>query len=295
MGYLFLSVALFAGATKGYCGKKIGAFTSGFASAAMANTIRMALCLVIGFAIIVLGGDLSVLMIGEKALCISALSGISTAAFVVTWLLAVRKSAYMMLDVFLMLGVLVPILLSGILFNEAIKPTQWVGMGALFAAAALMCSYNNSIKTKINPMSFLLLVLCGVSNGIADFSQKLFVKRVADGSVAAFNFYTYVFAAGILLITFLLSKRGEPTCAKVDVKRIFKYIFIMACCLFANSYFKTLAAERMDAVLLYPLNQGCSLMLSTAMAAILFKEKLKAKAAIGILIAFIGLLFINLF
>ena len=41
---------------------------------------------------------------------ISALSGISTAIFVVSWLISVKKSAYMMLDIFLTLGTLVPMI-----------------------------------------------------------------------------------------------------------------------------------------------------------------------------------------
>jgi multidrug transporter EmrE-like cation transporter len=68
----------------------------------------------------------------------------------------------------------------------------------------------------------------------------------------------------------------------------------MALCLFANSYFKTLAAARLDAVLMYPLNQGAALILSSAMASLLFREKLTAKAIAGIVLAFAGLVIINL-
>lgn len=67
----------------------------------------------------------------------------------------------------------------------------------------------------------------------------------------------------------------------------------MAICLYANSYFKTLASEHLSAVLLYPLNQGCALILSAVMAAVLFRERLTAKAVFGILTAFAGLLIIN--
>ena len=69
---------------------------------------------------------------------------------------------------------------------------------------------------------------------------------------------------------------------------------MMALCLFANSYFKTLAAGYLSAVLLYPLNQGCALILSAFMSATLFKEKLTLKAVIGMITAFAGLLIINL-
>ncbi len=68
----------------------------------------------------------------------------------------------------------------------------------------------------------------------------------------------------------------------------------MALCLFANSFFKTLAAQHLSSVLLYPLLQGSALILSTIMSAVFFKEKLTAKCIVGIVIAFIGLIIINM-
>lgn len=294
MGYLFLGLALFAGVTKGFCGKKTSGYTKDFGDAILANCIRMLLCIVIGLALILATEAPAALMPDGKMLLISALSGVSTAAFVVSWLVSVKKSAYMMLDIFLMLGVLIPLVLSSVFFGEGIKFTQWLGMAVLLVAVVIMCSYNNSIKTKITPLSFLLMLFCGCASGIADFSQKLFIKQIPDGSAAVFNFYTYLFAAVILVIAYVVTKKKGDSAEKADFKKIFWYIFIMAVCLFANSYFKTLAASRLSAVLLYPLNQGCALLLAALMAAVFFKEKLTLKAIIGILIAFVGLLIINL-
>ena len=57
---------------------------------------------------------------------------------------------------------------------------------------------------------------------------------------------------------------------------------------------KTLAAARLDAILMYPLSQGADMILSSAMASILFREKLTPKGIAGISLAFAGLLIINL-
>lgn len=294
MGYLFLSLALFAGTTKGYCGKKTSGYTNHFSDAILANTIRMILCTVTGLVIILASGDLSALRPSTEMIYISALSGIATAIFGVSWLISVKKSAYMMLDIFLMLGVLIPLIASNIFFEESIKPTQWVGIAVLFAAVVMMCSYNNSFKAKLTPAGLILLIVCGTANGIADFSQKLFTKCIPDGSVAVFNFYTYVFAAIFLIIFLAVKPKGNHVTNRSNIKKIFGFILIMAICLFANSYFKTLASKYLSAVLLYPLNQGCSLILSAIMSAVLFKEKLTIKAVAGIVTAFIGLLIINL-
>ncbi|MBR5499995.1 MAG: DMT family transporter [Clostridia bacterium] len=294
MGYLFLMIALLAGATKGYCGKKTSGYTDNFGDAVLANEIRMVLCIIIGFLIVLASGDLSTLIPSVKMLGISALSGIFTAIFVVTWLISVKKSAYMMVDIFLMLGVLIPLLASNIFFGETIKMTQWLGIVLLFVAVILMCSYNNAIKAKLTPSSLILLLLCGVSSGIADFSQKLFTKCISDSSAAAFNFYTYLFAGLILMVFFAVTYKKDEPVDKPKIKKIFGFILIMAICLFANSFFKTLASGYLSAVLLYPLNQGCALILSAVMASAFFKEKLTGKAILGILIAFSGLLVINL-
>ena len=294
MGYLFLLISLFAGTLKGYCGKKTSGYTGSIGNAVFANTIRMFLCVLIGFVLILATEDPHVLIPSPTLLLISALSGVSSAVFVVTWLISVKRSAYMMLDIFLMLGVLIPLTASSIFFSEPIKPTQWVGIGVLFIAVVIMYSYNNTIKTKLTLPSLVLLLICGAANGVADFSQKLFTRCIPNGSAMAFNFYTYVFAALVLLVAYAATRKMAPNTGKSDQKKILVYVFIMALCLFANSYFKTLAAGYLSAVLLYPLSQGCAFILSAIMSAVLFKEKLTHKAVIGMITAFAGLLIINL-
>ena len=78
----------------------------------------------------------------------------------------------------------------------------------------------------------------------------------------------------------------------IDIIKIL-YIAIMAVFLFANTYFKTLAASILDSVMLYPLSQGLSLLLSLIMSAVFFKEKIKPISITGITVLFVGLLFIN--
>ena len=294
MGYFFLSIALLAGATKGYCGKRTSGYTNRLSDAILVNIIRMVLCALIGGGLIFVSGTMDSLLPSASMLLICALSGISTSIFAVTWLVSVKKSAYMMLDIFLMMGLLIPLTASSLFFHEDIKATQWLGIAILFTSVVIMCSYNNSIKTKITPAAFLLLLLCGASNGVADFSQKLFTKLLPDSSTAAFNFYTYLFSALVLAVTYGFLPKADATSNKGNLKRIASYIPVMAICLFVNSYFKTLAAGTLSAVLLYPLSQGGSLILSTLMAAFFFREKLTVKAVIGICTAFAGLLIINL-
>jgi len=296
MGYLFLAIALLAGATKGYCGKMTSGYVQGYKDAMLANTIRMVFCVLIGLGLIVANGNLVYIVPSINIIAISALSGITTSVFVVCWLISVKKGAYMMLDVFLMLGVLVPLLLGRFFFQEAIKGTQWLGIGILFVAVYIMCSYNNSIKGRMGISSFVLLIVCGLANGLTDFSQKMFVKMAGDVPIAVFNLYTYIFSTVTLLVFYFIFKRKETAGTEqknTGIRKIFGYILVMSVCLFANSYFKTTAAEYLDSAKLYPLSQGASLILSSVMSAVLFHEKITFKCFIGLVISFVGLIVLN--
>lgn len=299
MGYLFLGLALMAGLIKGYCGKRTSGYTDGFRDAMSANLLRMLFCIVIGFLVLMLGGEWKGLIVTPTVLVISALSGVATSFFVVSWLVSVKKGAYMMLDVFLMTGVLLPMLGGTVFFDEHITWGGMLGVGLLILSAIILCLYNNSIKKdKLTARSFLLLVLCGVANGVADFSQKWFVRASDNGSVAVFNFYTYVFSALTLAVLYAVmtrktwreeSPQGEPS----SIKKILPYVAVMAICLFANSYFKTAAAGYLDASVLYPLNQGLALALSSIMVAVFFREKLTPTCIGGLSLTAIGLLLIR--
>lgn len=160
-----------------------------------------------------------------------------------------------------------------------------------------MCYYNSAIKGKMNLYAFVLLIICGLANGITDFMQKVFVKQLPEISVSVFNFYVYVFSAAILGLFFLLSRWKERKAEKLleisAIRNMIVYIMVMSVCLFVNSFFKTKAVMYLNSVQLYPLNQGLSLTLSMIMATVLFHEKVNRKCILGIAIAFMGLLIIN--
>ena len=215
--------------------------------------------------------------------------------FVVTWLLSVKRGAYMMVEVSLMLGVLIPMVAGKVCFGESVRPTAWLGMAALVAATVIMGSYNQAQSRKLDAAGVLLLVVCGVANGLSDFSQKLFVRTLPELPIAVFNFYTYVFSALVLLPSLLLFARRSAAAAteRPLLANILGYVIVMSVCLFANAYFRTKAAVYLDAAQLYPLSQGSALILSTLMAAIAFREKVTPTCVVGLAVAFAGLLLIN--
>ena len=273
--------------------QKTSGLIKGFKGATLSNLIRMGFCVAVGILVVILSGDLGAMAQSGPFLWIAALSGVSTAVLVITWLVSARKNAYMLMDVFYTLAVLIPLVFSWIFFDERVRLTQWIGLLILFVAVLLLCSYNNSVKTRLTPTALLILVVSGISNGMGDFSQKLFVKLTPEVPVSVFNLYTYLFALLTLAVFFLLIKSDEKIEGAV-FRKIVGYIAVMALCLFAYSYFKTQAAGYLDSVLLYPLSQGTGMILATTMAAVFFGEKITPRCLLGVVTAFVGLIIINL-
>ena len=294
MGYLFLSLCLISGAIKGFCGKKISGKTEGYREAILANTVRMILCTFIGLFVIVSGNNLSEIIPDTVTLLISLMSGIFTAIWVVTWLLSVKKGAYMLVEIFMMLSILVPVVSGIFIFGTQVRLNQWIGITVLFIATLFMCSYNKSLKGNMSASALILMTICGLSSGLVDLSQKLFAE-LSSSPASVFNFYTYIISGTVMLIVY---KAGSKSSTGEDkpinkLKSIFVYILIMAVCLFANSFFKTKAASLLTPARLYPLVQGAGLVIGMLMARFAFGEKLHIKAIIGIILSIISIIIIN--
>ncbi len=310
MGYLFLAIALLCGAIKGYCGKKTSGMMKRPSDSFIISLVRMIFCIGIGIITVLLDKDAS-LALPLPALLVSLAAGVTSAVFVITWILSVRTGAYMMVDVFLTAGVIIPIVSCSLMYGEEITLIQIIGCALILVAVFIMCSYNNSLKAKITLPSLLLLLLCGAANGCTDLLQKVYMHdRV--GTVSVFSFYTYVSATVTLAVCVIgikvfeklkeskAIKLGETvekstaTYQKLDFKHLLPYIAVMAACLFFNSFCKTLAADSLDAIVISPISQVGGMLLSSLMAVIFFKEKLNKKGILGIVVALAAMLLINI-
>lgn len=292
-GYLFLAISALCGTTKGYCGKRVSEHVKSIKGTVFVNLERMFLCVVVGF-FMVFFQDGASFKIDLNTALITLLSGLSTAAFVILWITSLRSGAYVMLDVFIMLGVGVTVTLCRIFFNEAILINQYLGFIMLVSSAFIMCSYSSTIKGRLSFKNILLLIGIGVSNGLTDFSQKLFIYNNPETPASVFNFYTYLFAFVIFIFFYLilsLKTKAENDGAR---KNVFLYVAVMSVCLFLHSYFKTLAAAEISSATLYPLSTGIALILSLLMATSIFKEKATPKCIFSAFLAFISLIIINL-
>jgi drug/metabolite transporter (DMT)-like permease len=296
MGYIYLAIALLTNNIKGYCGKQMSRYSAKLNDTLLICFFRMLMCIGTSAIILAVTGGFFGLEITPKLIGYSAFSGISTAILVAAWLFAANSSGYMMLEVFQMLGVGVTILMSFVFYQEEITVRDIIGFCVLVFAAYLMHA-----GTKIKPTfkTLAVVILCGLANGMTDFSQKAFIYSGLDTTTAQFQLCSYVFAAATLIALYTAMTAGKKPedndgGAVAILKKTWYFVLIMAVCLYGNSFFKTEAANYLSAAKLYTLSQGGTMAIGTLMSAFIFKEKLTLKSYASIAITFIGLLIINL-
>ena len=210
-------IALVAGSTKGFVGKRISNTVSTYRQSVFVNIVRMLICSAIGALLLAFDFMKSSVVLDTPAMVYGTLAGISMSVFIVTWLLAVRHGAFMLISVAQMFGVVITLLCSFLVFRENIAPRQFVAVGILIVAVLIMVSYSAVIKGKLSVGAILLLVLCGVSNGIYDFSLKLYT-HFSSSSISVLNLITYIISMAGMLLIFLIPSKKDPFDVKKNVQ-----------------------------------------------------------------------------
>ena len=298
MGYLFAALAVCSSGIKAFCGKKISGKTPTLKNAVLTNFVRMLFCVGFGFILLVIVDGVAALKMDGEAILLALGGSVATCVFLVSWLLAMRKNAYMTVEAFVLASMLVPVLLKLFFYGEGVGVFQWIGLAILLFSVLLMSIYNNQTKGKLTALGLVLLLTVCLANGVNSFTQNIFKQEFSALSAAAFNFYVYVFSTVILGGVYLClkepSKQEENTEKEPLFDKIkFLYIAVMAVFLFCNSYFITLANGYLSAVQLNPLFNVSSLLVGLFLSVVFFKEKLKTVSVIGISLMIVGVIFIN--
>lgn len=302
LGLLFITVSVFAGVAKGYCGKRIGTYAETITDSAKLNVLRMILCSVITVAVIAFQGNIeNIFNASPLTLIVSALCAFSMSVFIIAWLMAVRGTAYMLVNVFLNLGVIIPITLGTILFGEEVGVKQIIGILILLVAIWLMLGYNKQLNAKFTFKNFLVLAVCGIFNGLSDFflgstskiSNTFGGEKLGVIDTTVFSFFLYLFSF-ILLLGYTTTANFAKHKAKIKInKKIVITMTLMAAFLFINTYFKSLAGARLTSFELFSTNTGFSLVFASIMAAFMLKEHPNLKSVIGIVLTFVALFFLK--
>ena len=193
----------------------------------------------------------------------------------------VRKNGVVLSGVFMKLGLLVPMVMSVLLFAEMPSVIQTVGF-LLAVGAIVLINYEKDDKNSRFGFGLILLLLAG---GSGDAMSKVFNEIGAPALSDQFLLYT--FFSAFLLCTAMTVVKKE----KIGLKEVL-FGFLIGIPNFFSAKFLLKALESISAVIVYPTYSVATLLVITLAGVLFFKEKLKNRrwAALGVILVSLVLL-----
>lgn len=194
-------------------------------------------------------------------------------------------------------GMLIPIIAGVVLFDEAVAPMQIAGLGLFFVSAYLLIQASKTVHTNFSFKTLLLLIGSMVANGCTMLAQQMFTAYVPQGDVSVFSFLSFGIIAALSGIFYGVSavKHKEEK----ENNRISKSLIVcgiaLAAAVFVINQLATLSTKLVSPVILFTFINGGGTIISTLVAAVVYKEKITGKTAIGILTGVASLILIKMF
>lgn len=292
--YIFLIIILLLRVPQNFSSKKTSGLVTNSQSYFLYGTYSYTLAGLIAFVMLLFDG-----MSGFSlpAVGISALGAVSLAVSLFCSIEALKSGVMVLAAMAGSAGLLLPCIAGIFMFNEPMKPMQFIGIALLIFSGWLLIGYSKEQTGSFTPRTLLLLIGSMLSNGSVMLAQKMFSKYLPDTSVSIFSFLTFgLIGIGMFigLVPSLLSQSGRAKLAAVP-KPVFLYGTISSIILLAINQLATLAGRNVPSAIMFPINDGGATIITAITAAIFFKEKLTVRSVCGLILGIGSLIVINLF
>lgn len=292
--YIFLIIILLLRVPQNFSSKKTSGLVTNSQSYFLYGTYSYILAGLIAFVMLLFDG-----MSGFSlpAVGISALGAVSLAVSLFCSIEALKSGVMVLAAMAGSAGLLLPCIAGIFMFNEPMKPMQFIGIALLIFSGWLLIGYSKEQTGSFTPRTLLLLIGSMLSNGSVMLAQKMFSKYLPDTSVSIFSFLTFgLIGIGMFigLVPSLLSQSGKAKIAAVP-KPVFLYGTISSIILLAINQLATLAGRNVPSAIMFPINDGGATIITAITAAIFFKEKLTVRSVCGLILGIGSLIVINLF
>jgi drug/metabolite transporter (DMT)-like permease len=197
---------------------------------------------------------------------------------------SVKENGASLSGVFSRLGMLIPMLITVIVWREYPTIIQWSGI--ILAIIAVIIINISPNKRDYSKISFTLILLF-LFSGMGDFANKIFQNYTILIYKELFLFIIF-FTAFILSLYITIKKNRKIT--KFD---ILIGLLVGLPNLF-SSYFLILALDRVPTSLAFPIYSAGSIVFISFGSVILFKEKISKKDKVALLIVLIALVLMNI-
>lgn len=224
-------------------------------------------------------------------------SGIGLAVACCCSLYALTAGTVVLDSLFATAGLLVPSVAGIFMFDEGLSLWQWLFVGVFMVGAYLLVGGSRAVYGKFSGKTLLALIFSLLSNGLTMLMQTAFSRNVPGGSVSLFSVLS--FAAGVVLLgavlpVVMLRKQGASVSAGKIPGKAFLFAFFLGVIVFIINQLATISAGMISPVILFAFINGGATLISAGVGLVVFKERVTASAAVGIVLGIVSLIFIKL-
>lgn len=218
----------------------------------------------------------------STAMLLGIFSGVLFMSGFVMLQMNTKRNGIVLSQIFMKLGLLVPMAVSVLFFKELPTCLQVVGFCIAIAAIIMINLKKDEKKTKGLTIGLILLLLLG---GAGDAMSKVFEVLGNPLLDDQFLFFTF-FTAFLLCMVLVISKKERP--GKVDIL----FGAVIGIPNFFSSKFLLASLMQLPGVVVYPTYSVGTILVVTLIGILIFKERLVRLqwiALVGILIALVML------
>ena len=212
-------------------------------------------------------------------------------------------------------GLLIPTVASIFLYGETLKIWHWCAIAVFMVGAFLLIGGSKKVYGKFSLKNLVFLVLLLACEGSTMLMQKMFGMNVPNGNVSLFSVLAFGSGVCVLLVAFgtlsvVYAVKGSDTSdiacersftalplkkedAKLN-KKAFVYAVLLAGAVFVINQLATTSTPLISAVILFAFINGGATIISTVVGALMFKEKITVKTAVGLVLGIGSLILLQI-
>jgi drug/metabolite transporter (DMT)-like permease len=217
------------------------------------------------------------------AVCVGLVAGVFFFLAFVYYQISVRNHGVSLPGAFAKLGILVPMSLSLVLWQEMPRTIQWLGIALAVGSIVLVNRPADRLRRGLKA-SLLLLFAFG---GLAEFSNKVFQRHGLLEDKAIFLLMTFFVAFVLSLVVTV--RKGLP----VRRRDILTGVAVGLPNLF-SSYFLIEALDRIPAAAVFPAYGAGTILVITLFGAVFMGERLTGRDRAVVALAVLSIVLINL-
>ena len=245
--------------------------------------------------LLVIGDIRGLLDISAFSFLLSVFFGFSMATTQFFQAKAMGKGPASMVSLIYSCGLLIPIFYGLIFWDESVSLFQWIGVGLLFTVMILMIERKEKKSALIRWVPFAVVTMLG--SGANAVFQKTHQYSAFSDELPFFLVYSLFFSAAFMSVGALLIRETQAVAPPRGKGEAVKSVGVPLClgiCVCAINFLNLTLSAKLPSVVLFPVCNIGSMLLTTTISAVIYKDKPTPKQALAFLIGIVAILMIGL-